>query len=79
MLGVLTALNVATIVPFIEGLVGYQLFPADVYVISDFPAELRWSDVTTIVTTAIIMCMLATLYPSWRAANTQPAEALRYE
>ena len=78
-LGVLTALNVATIVPFIEGLVGYQLFPADVYVISDFPAELRWSDVTTIVTTAIIMCMLATLYPSWRAANTQPAEALRYE
>lgn len=78
-LGVLTALNVSSIVPFIEGLVGYQLFPADVYVISDFPAELRWGDVFTIVITAIVMCMVATLYPSWRAANTQPAEALRYE
>ena len=78
-LGVLTALNVATIVPFIEGLVGYQLFPADVYVISDFPAELRWNDVFVIVTGAIAMSMLATLYPARRAAATQPAEALRYE
>lgn len=78
-LGVLTALNVSTLVPFIEGLIGFSLFPADVYVISDFPAELRWSDVSTIVITAVVMSMLATLYPAWRAANTQPAEALRYE
>lgn len=78
-LGVLSALNVSTIVPFIEGLVGYQLFPADVYVISDFPAELRWSDVSVIVISAVAMSMLATLYPAWRAAKTQPAEALRYE
>ena len=78
-LGVLTALNVSTIVPFLENLVGYQLFPADVYVITDFPAELRWSDVITIVTSAILMSMIATLYPAWRASKTQPAEALRYE
>jgi len=78
-LGVLTALNVKTIVPFIESVVGYQLFPADVYVISDFPAELRWNDVTTIVVAAIVMSMIATLYPAWRASKTQPAEALRYE
>ena len=78
-LGVLTALNIAVIVPFIESLVGYQLFPADVYVISDFPAELRWSDVTTIVVVSIAISMLATLYPAWRASKTQPAEALRYE
>lgn len=78
-LGVLIALNIAVIVPFIEGLVGYQLFPADVYVISDFPAELRWSDVSTIVIVSITISMLATLYPAWRASKTQPAEALRYE
>jgi lipoprotein-releasing system permease protein len=78
-LGVLTALNVKTIVPFLESLLGFQLFPADVYVISDFPAELRWDDVFTIVTSAVIMSMIATLYPAWRASKTQPAEALRYE
>ena len=78
-LGVLTALNVKTIVPFIEGILGFQLFPADVYVISDFPAELRWADVFTIVTSAVAMSMIATLYPAWRASKTQPAEALRYE
>ena len=78
-LGILTALNISTIVPFIEGLLGYQLFPADVYVISDFPAELRWNDVLVIVTSAIVMCMLATLYPAWRASKTHPAQALRYE
>ncbi len=78
-LGVLTALNISVIVPFIENLVGHQLFPADVYVISDFPAELRWSDVSTIVIASIVLSMLATLYPAWRASKTQPAQALRYE
>ena len=58
---------------------GYQLFPADVYVISDFPAELRWKDVIIIVVSAMLMCMLATLYPAWRASKTHPAQALRYE
>lgn len=78
-LGILTALNIGVIIPFIENLVGYQLFPADVYVISDFPAELRFSDVVTIVVTSVVLSMLATLYPAWRASKTQPAEALRYE
>jgi len=48
-------------------------------VISDFPAELRWSDVSTIVIASVGLSMLATLYPAWRASKTQPAEALRYE
>lgn len=78
-LGVLTALNIGDIILFVENLVGYQLFPADVYIITDFPAELRWSDVTTIVIASIGVSMLATLYPAWRASKTQPAEALRYE
>jgi len=76
---VLTALNISEIILFIEGLVGYQLFPADVYIITDFPAELRWSDVSTVVIASIVLSMLATLYPAWRASKTQPAEALRYE
>ncbi|MCH2191743.1 MAG: lipoprotein-releasing ABC transporter permease subunit [Gammaproteobacteria bacterium] len=77
--GVLTALNITTIINFVEGLIGYQLFPADVYIITDFPAELRWSDVWTVVVVSISISMLATLYPSWQASKTQPAEALRYE
>lgn len=77
--GVLTALNIGSIITFIEGLVGYQLFPADVYIITDFPAELRWGDVWIIVVASLLISMLATLYPAWRASKTQPAEALRYE
>jgi len=77
--GVLTALNITTIINFIEGIIGHQLFPADVYIITDFPAELRWSDVWTVVGVSIGISMLATLYPSWQASRTQPAEALRYE
>lgn len=77
--GVLTALNIKTIVPYLENLFGVKFFPADVYVISDFPAEMHWNDVTTVVIAAFIMTILATLYPAWRASRTQPAEALRYE
>jgi lipoprotein-releasing system permease protein len=77
--GVLTALNLANIIAFIEGLVGYELLPASVYIVTDFPAELRWDDVWVIVVTSITISMLATLYPAWRASKTEPAEALRYE
>ena len=77
--GVITALNVETIVPWLENLFGFQFFPDDVYVISKFPAELHWDDVTAIVISALLMSMIATLYPAWRASKTQPAEALRYE
>lgn len=77
--GVLTALNVETLVPWLENLFGFKLFPPDIYVITDFPAELHWSDVNTIVIASLCMSMLATLYPAWRASRTQPAEALRYE
>lgn len=77
--GILTALNIGTIIPFIESLVGHQVFPADVYVITDFPAELAASDVSIIVLSSLLISMLATLYPAWAASRTQPAEALRYE
>jgi lipoprotein-releasing system permease protein len=77
--GVLLALNVETVVPWIEQAVGMDLFPADVYYISELPSKLVWGDVWTVGSVALILAFLATLYPSWRAANVQPAEALRYE
>jgi lipoprotein-releasing system permease protein len=77
--GVLLALNVETVVPFLERLFGTHFLAADVYYISDLPSRLEWSDVTGITIASLLMSFFATLYPSWRAARTQPAEALRYE
>ena len=77
--GVVLALNVETVVPMIEHLVGKDLFPADVYYISKLPSKLIWGDVATIAMVALVLAFLATLYPSWRASRVQPAEALRYE
>jgi len=77
--GVLLALNVETIVPFLERLFGIHFLSADVYYISELPSRLEWSDVTFITLASLLMSFLATLYPAWRASQTQPAEALRYE
>jgi lipoprotein-releasing system permease protein len=77
--GVLLAENVSTVMGAVERAFGFQLMPADVYYISDLPSELRAGDVTTIGVVAFLFCLVATLYPAWRAARTQPAEALRYE
>ena len=77
--GVLVALNVDVIVPFIERLLGVQFLPRDIYLISALPSDLRWPDVWTIGSVAVVLAFLATLYPSWRAARVRPAEALRYE
>jgi len=78
-LGVLTALNLGTIIGFLESIFGFKLFPPDVYVITDFPAELQVVDVTTIILGSLFISMVATLFPAWRASKVQPAEALRYE
>ncbi len=78
-LGVLTALNVRTIIPAIERLFNTELFPVSVYVITDFPAELRWPDVFWVVCIALVLSFVATLYPAWRASRVQPADALRYD
>jgi lipoprotein-releasing system permease protein len=78
-LGVLLALNVETLVPAIEQLFGFQFMPADVYYISSLPSELRPAQVAGIGLLAFLLCALSTLYPSFQAAATHPAEALRYE
>ena len=77
--GITLALNIDVIVPFIESVLGIQFFPADVYYISQVPSKLEWSDVYAVSGLAFVLTLLATLYPSWRAAKVQPAEALRYE
>jgi len=77
--GVLLALNVETIVPLIEHLFHVEFLSADVYYISELPSDLQWPDVINICGVSLVLSLVATLYPAWRAARTQPAEALRYE
>ncbi|MGI4849692.1 MAG: lipoprotein-releasing ABC transporter permease subunit [Janthinobacterium lividum] len=78
-LGILVALNVDVIVPFIERLLHVQFLPRDIYLISALPSDLRWPDVYTIGLVAVVLAFVATIYPSWWAARVKPAEALRYE
>ena len=78
-LGVITALNIETIVPFLERIFKVQFLAKDVYYISDLPSKLVWSDVMTIVILSGVLSLLATLYPSYKASKINPAEALRYE
>jgi lipoprotein-releasing system permease protein len=78
-LGILLTLNLETIVGFMEATFGIKFLAADVYFISDLPAELRTGDVVRICIIALILALLSTLYPAWRGARTPPAEALRYE
>ena len=77
--GILVALNIDTIVPFIEQVFHVQFLAKDVYYISDLPSQLIWSDVITIVLLSFVLSLLATIYPSLRASKINPAEALRYE
>ncbi len=77
--GVLIALNIGSIVPFIEHLFGVQFLAKDVYFITELPSDVQQSDVFTVAIFSFAISLVATLYPSWRASKTQPAEALRYE
>ena len=78
-LGLTLALNVDVIVPFLESLTGMHVFDPSVFVISEVPSEVRWPQVTGITVTALVLTVLATIYPALRGAATEPADALRYE
>src|SRR5438067_4162380 len=78
-LGVLVALNVDVIVPFIEHLLHVQFLSKEVYVIAEIPSDLRWPDVFKIGGVSVLLAFLATIYPSRAASRVKPAEALRYE
>lgn len=77
--GVLLTRNLDLVVAFVERSFGIEVMPADVYYITGVPTMLDWGDVGLIAGVAFVLCMLATLYPAWRAARTDPAAALRYE
>ncbi|RFC34231.1 MAG: lipoprotein-releasing system permease protein [Candidatus Nitrotoga sp. MKT] len=77
--GVLLSLNIDTVVPFIERMLGMHFLSKEVYFISELPSDLQRGDVLIVACFSFLISLLATLYPSWRASRTQPAEALRYE
>ncbi|RMU71624.1 LolC/E family lipoprotein releasing system, transmembrane protein [Pseudomonas syringae pv. aptata] len=78
-LGILAALNVSAAIAALEGLIGHKFLNANVYFIDYLPSQLMAQDVFQVCGAALVLSFLATLYPAWRAARTQPAEALRYE
>ena len=77
--GVLLASNLDTIIPAIESFFGTKIFPEDIFYISTVPSELQMPDVWIVTVAALVMAVLATVYPANRAAAVQPAESLRYE
>jgi lipoprotein-releasing system permease protein len=78
-LGLLLAWKITPIVAFLQRISGVMLVDPRVYFIAELPSEIRAGDVTLIAGVALALGVLATLYPAWRAANTQPAESLRHE
>ena len=78
-LGLAISCNLDVIVPAIEQLFGVQFLPREIYFISQMPSDPRASDIVPIAVVSFLASLLATLYPSWRAARTHPAQALRHE
>jgi lipoprotein-releasing system permease protein len=78
-LGLGAAFNLEKITEFVENLFGFKILASDVYYIDKLPSQVNLLDVGLIIITAILISLLATLYPSWRASKLDPAEALRYE
>jgi lipoprotein-releasing system permease protein len=77
--GIPTALNIDVIVPFLERLLSVRFLSSEVYYITELPSDLQRADVIAITLVSLVLSFVATLYPSWRAARVNPAEALRYE
>jgi lipoprotein-releasing system permease protein len=78
-LGLLIAVNAETIRAFVSNLIGIRIFPPEIFFLSTLPSKINPSEVTAVVVMALVASLLATIYPSWRAAQYDPVEALRYE
>jgi lipoprotein-releasing system permease protein len=78
-LGLAFAENIESVREFLQALLHTKLFPAEVYFLSQLPAIVDPGEVITVVVMALALSLLATIYPSWRAARLDPVEALRYE
>lgn len=77
--GIMLALNIDVVVPFIERMLGVHILSKEIYFINELPSDVQRDDVLIVAGISFIISLIATLYPSWRASKTQPAEALRYE
>ncbi len=78
-IGISMALNIETLAPALEGLLGFQFMPADLYYLTQLPSDLQPADVIWTSAAVLVITALATIYPALRAASVQPAEVLRYE
>ncbi|MCB1700057.1 MAG: lipoprotein-releasing ABC transporter permease subunit [Pseudomonadales bacterium] len=79
LVGTALGLNISRVTAFIETAFGVKLFDPSVYFISELPSDLQWQDVGAVVLASLVLSLLATLYPAWRATRIAPAEVLRYE
>jgi lipoprotein-releasing system permease protein len=78
-LGLVCAINIGVIVPWLETTFRFKIMPGDVYYVTEIPSEVHWFDVVSIPVVAFLVALLATLYPARRAASVAPADALRYD
>jgi lipoprotein-releasing system permease protein len=78
-IGVIFCRNIVAVQHFVENLSGGRVFDPSVFMLSELPDTIDWGDVTRVVALGLVLSLLATLYPSWRAARTDPVEALRHE
>jgi lipoprotein-releasing system permease protein len=79
LIGITLATYISPLTLFIENLIGVKLFDPSVYFISELPSQLMWSDVAVVALASLVLSLLATVYPAWRASQIAPAEVLRYE
>jgi lipoprotein-releasing system permease protein len=79
LLGVVVCLNVESIRQFLSWMTNTELFSPELYFLSKLPADMDSGETTAVVVMALALSLIATLYPSWRAARLDPVEALRYE
>ena len=78
-LGLAVAFNIDTLVPMIERALGASFLPKDIYLISRMPSDPQAADIWPVALISLVLSLLATLYPSWRASRVHPVEALRHE
>ena len=79
LLGLVIAFNIDVIVPALETLFRASFLPKDIYLISRMPSDPQMADILPVAVISLLLAFVATLYPSWRASQVNPAEALRYE
>ena len=75
----LVAYNIDVIIPFLEGVFGVKFLSPEIYFISVLPSDPQVQDIAIIGVTSLVLSLLATLYPSWRASRLQPAQVLRHD